>query len=273
MKAKKQIAKIIVLTCLLVLNPALVNADIRPDTKPLLIGNELVDGTKIQTYSGVWKQYTIQKGERIDNGFIRETGRMISFEDKQVFAQQQEIENAQGKKVTRQIILDRYTLKPIKIDTQIDAGRENNKRGSVVIFHDKGYVAQDVDEDGKIQSRSIMLPADMYYGMSFGGVIATLPLETGFKVRMPTVFPSWDGMYWLELTVAAEETVQAPDDETLAVYRVDAEWLNLADGEIYPAGPNSSGGAYYILKNNHKDIPRVWRYVTDTYEVIFDRKN
>ena len=53
------------------------------------------------------------------------------------------------------------------------------------------------------------------------------------------------------------------------VWLVDVEWHHLETGDIYAAGPDASGGRYWVVRNPPPGFPYVPRYKTDTYTIEF----
>lgn len=61
--------------------------------------------------------------------------------------------------------------------------------------------------------------------------------------------------------------VLATIDTSVEVLLVDVEWHHNESGDVYPLGPNASGGRYWIVTDPPPGIPYVPQYRTDTYLV------
>ena len=55
----------------------------------------------------------------------------------------------------------------------------------------------------------------------------------------------------------------------IEAWLVDIEWHHQELGDIYPPGPNASGGRYWVVPDPPDGFPYVPRYKTDTYAVEF----
>ena len=82
---------------------------------------------------------------------------------------------------------------------------------------------------------------------------------------------AFDGTYTVRAKWSGRETIQYHGAD-IELWTVDVEWQHIESGDIYPAGPDASGGRYWIAKNPPKGFPYVPRYKTDSYNVEFIRE-
>ena len=50
------------------------------------------------------------------------------------------------------------------------------------------------------------------------------------------------------------------------------KWHHRETGDIYPPGPDATGGRYWVVPDPPPGIPYVLRYKTDAYAVEFERE-
>ena len=99
-----------------------------------------------------------------------------------------------------------------------------------------------------------------------------LPLATldyqGEPVEFAASMINFDATYKVIATWAGTETFEHNGQDVEATM-VDIHWIHNEIGDVYPGGPDESGGRYWLVKNPPEGFPYVPRYKTDTYAVEF----
>ncbi|NNL94388.1 MAG: hypothetical protein HKO64_02070, partial [Xanthomonadales bacterium] len=104
---------------------------------------------------------------------------------------------------------------------------------------------------------------------SFNGALLGVPLSTldfsSKSYRFDAFMMMFDAHYEVIASLAGEAALEH-DGESLTARLVDVEWHH-DNGDVYPPGPDASGGRFWILAEDHPALPRVIRYKTDSYAV------
>ena len=64
--------------------------------------------------------------------------------------------------------------------------------------------------------------------------------------------------------------IPTADGLSVAVWEVNANWLNLTDGDVYGPGRDGDGGVYYISVNPGDGVPPVIEYVNSGGIIAWD---
>ncbi len=107
----------------------------------------------------------------------------------------------------------------------------------------------------------------MLHGAALGLPLAMLEYQDEplhFKASMV----SFDGTYEVKATWVGRAVLQFEGND-IEAWLIDVEWHHNESGDIYPAGPDESGGRYWVVSNPPEGFPYVPRYQTDTYAVEF----
>ena len=134
-------------------------------------------------------------------------------------------------------------------------------------FTESGYTQITHGPAEQVHELKVPVSVKGFNAANFGLAIAGLPLAAGYQARLPSVMPQLLGSYWTLISVTGETQFKLDDGTTIDAWQVDVDWLHLESGDVYPGGPDGSGGAYTIAKKIQTGEPRVLRYLTDTSDV------
>lgn len=177
---------------------------------------------------------------------------------------------------------------------QMSAGRDGAENRSDV-FHDRSSFAplrmekeakspdqppmqiwQSLTENGysgiarqgdKQKALSGSISSSMLNGANMGLALATLPWQDQ-ALSFAASMIGFDGTYKVTATWIGKDKLLHKGD-TVEAWMIDVHWLHHESGDIYAAGPDGSGGRYWIVGNPPEGFPYVPRYQTDTYLVEF----
>jgi hypothetical protein len=107
----------------------------------------------------------------------------------------------------------------------------------------------------------------MLNGAALGLPLATLGFQSE-PLEFAASMIGFDASYKVTATWAGKEMIEFEGDEVEA-WLVDIDWLHEGLGDVYPGGPDASGGRYWVINNPPEGLPYVLRYKTDTYAVEF----
>ena len=235
------------------------------------VGSDGVDGYRLKPFTARWNQYGVSQGEKKLTGSYEES-LSVSKEDESRLFHVQVVDNLNGVVVTNTTTFDRKTMKPLAIHQHLDGVPEGSPNSQQFKFDQAKYEVIVEVPGGEQRKRTVVMPTDMFNVSNLGLVFASIPLELGKTFRMPSTFPQFqDGQFWLDATVTGESEYTGNHGESIPVWQVDIRWINIKDGDEYPAGPNQSGGAYYIAKNATQGLPPVPAYVNDTLIIELSR--
>ncbi len=237
------------------------------------VGSEIIDGTRLKPFSAHWDQFSLMEGKRVHSATYNETLEIIAHDGVPQLKHIQVVKDQSGTQVTNTTIFDRATLKPLVIEQKMEGVPEGSPDNRSFVFGESQYAISVILPDGKEHNRTVHLPVEMFNVSNLGLVFAAMPLKLGETYRMPSVFPQYqDGMYWMDATVSGEKTFKNKDGKDVSAWQVDIRWINIKGGVEYPAGPNHSGGAYYIAKKGSTGIAPVPAYVNDTIAIEVSHK-
>lgn len=238
--------------------------------KPVIVqvGSPLVDGNQLTPFSAQWDQFSMVEGQRVKSATYQETLEIVTIDDIEQLKHVQVVNDQSGTQVTNTTYFDRVTLKPLSIEQRMKGVPKGTPDNRTFKFADKQYDVTVIMPDEKTHARTVHMPVNMFNVSNLGLVFAAMPLELGAKYRMPSAFPQYqDGMYWMDVSVSGEKTFKNQDGTQTQAWQVDIHWINIKEGDEYPAGPTKSGGAYYIAKKGSKGIPPVPAYVNDSIAI------
>lgn len=227
----------------------------------MTIGDGLIDGERVEPYSSSWRQCTLQDGEWLDMGTITEELVVIG----PVIRHRQIGHQSGGIRVQSDTYFERSTFAPLRMETE--ASRDGERvMYSVRQLTETGYTGVEVRGDVRKELAgiisSVMLP----------GSLLGLPLATMAYHEEPVTFlasmAAFDGTYEISAQWVGTETMLV-DSEEIAAWMIDVEWRHRESGDVYPPGPDGSGGRYWVVSEPPPGVPYVPRYQTDTYAVEF----
>lgn len=233
----------------------------------LAIGARSVEGRRIGSYEARWRQRTLQEGEWLDTGIIEEKAEIARWEGQDVLRHTQITTQDAGKmKVINRIDFDRATLSPLHLRQTFENGPPQAP-DEIVFRFEKTRIAGEAHKGEK--SRTFETPTEepMFYGMTFGLVLAALPLAEGYEAEMPVSMPQMRTGYTVRAKVVGQETYQDAQGKPVTAWVVETEWKDRASGEVSPGGASRSGGAYSVIPRPPKGLPYVPKYINDTVRI------
>lgn len=231
----------------------------------ITMGDGQVDGTGITPYAFTWHQCAKQDDAWMSLPALTET---VRIENGHLIVQHDTARPDGG--VTQSVItLDHKTLSPRETVTEIRASD-----GAVIArihntLTESGHETRMTQGENEQHKRGT-ITNQQYHGSILGLPLATLDF-TDQSYTMPASMLAFEASYELMVTHAGQEQVTLKD-QRVTVDWVDVKWTHNELGDVYPPGPNASGGRYWIVRQPPKGIPYVLRYQTDSYAVEFMRE-
>ncbi len=231
----------------------------------IIRGDEPLAGIEqIKPFHGVWSQRAAGEDGWTDAGTIEE--RLELLQDGN-WRHTQISHRPDSSRVEAIRILAADTLLVRSLEQTLHGFPDTAPRSINVVFQDHQIRKQTRMSDGQVVEAKTCMPFDGYDGMIFGLVLAALPLKEGMQYRLPSVMSAFMHGFWANADMKLAEPVKLADGKDYRQWRVDVEWLNINDGDIYPPGPDESGGSYYILENPPAGTPPVYRYVNNGVDI------
>jgi hypothetical protein len=231
------------------------------DTK-MTIGDGLIDGTRLKPYELTWQQCSFQDGQSQGQGSLVE--KLVVIGD--IVRHRQSAVQPNGTVSRSDTYFDRSSLAPLRMEMEASMG------GKRLVYMERELEADGYTGIAMQGDQSKALEGSISSVMLHGGVMG-LPLATMDFQDEPVEFLA--SMVGFEATydVIAEwvdkETLEF-DGQKIEAWLIDVEWHHRETGDVYPPGPNASGGRYWVVRNPPDGYPYVPRYKTDTYAVDFD---
>ncbi len=160
---------------------------------------------------------------------------------------------------------DRLSFAPLRMEREA----QNPEQAIMRITHtltESGY-AGTARQGDKQKSLSGKVSSRMLHGANMGLPLATLDWQDE-PLRFPASMIGFDGTYTVTATWVGKDKL-THNGENLEVWMIDVHWLHHESGDIYAAGPDESGGRYWVVRHPPEGFPYVPRYQTDTYLVEF----
>lgn len=227
------------------------------------VGDGQIDGRKIRPYELTWRQCALQGEEWVDMGDLTET--MVVIGDK-TLRHQQRVHRADGIEATTTTYFERSTFAPLRIERNVVAADGSLMGRSAHSLNAEGYSgwSRRGEESKEVQGT---ITSNMLNGSALGLPLATLSYRDD-ALQFAASMLNFDASYQVEATWAGKETVDFEGTKVEA-WLVDLEWVHEGLGDIYPPGPDASGGRFWIVTSPPDGFPYVLRYKTDTYAVEF----
>lgn len=242
--------------CLLGLSLSATSAQ----TSHMKMGDGTVRGQQLGEYQASWVQCARQDGRWNDAGPLTET--LVIIGD--VIRHTQQSVQPNGTVSQSVTYLDRHSLAPLRMEQKATSADGAPLAEVVRTLTDEGYSGQARQGD-----RSKQLNGKITSGMWHGGVLG-LPLVTVDPDRYPVEFASsmmaFDATYRTVATIAGREMLEH-ETGAIEALLVDVEWHHNESGDVYPPGPDGSGGRYWLVPDPPAGYPYVPQYRTDTYLV------
>lgn len=233
------------------------------DTK-MTIGDGLIDGTRLKPYQFSWRQCSFQDGQSQSQATLDEA--LVVIGD--IIRHRQTMVQPNGAESRSDTYFERSTFAPLRMEM------EATMDGSRLV-----YTERELDADGysgfAIQGdQSKRLQGSISSRMLHGGAMG-LPLATMDFQDQPVEFLAsmvgFDATYVVNAEWVDKEMLEF-DGQMIESWLIDVEWHHRESGDVYPPGPDASGGRYWVVPNPPDGHPYVPRYKTDSYAVEFDTR-
>jgi hypothetical protein len=164
-------------------------------------------------------------------------------------------------------LFDRATLAPLSVESRVRDQDDKTLGAASYTYEEDGYTGNKARGD---QQQTVMGEASskMYRGMNFGLALATLNPATQLPAELSASMVSMNATYDVIVTYAGTDTFDF-EGKKIEAWMADIEWHHLGLGDVYPPGPDASGGRYWIVSDPPEGFPYVARYQTDSYVVEF----
>ncbi len=240
------------------------------EVNTIVMGDGQIDGTKIAPFESRWRQCSKQGNEWVAGGNVIERANEVKKGDRPVLRHEQEVHAPNGMRTRAVTTYDRATLSPLATEMRARDGQDRVVGAASYTFEEDGYsgLRGPADNQQPIIGEASSL---MYRGFNLGLALATLDPETQLPATLKASMVAMDATYDVIVTFAGRETLTF-DGQTVDAWMADVEWHHLGLGDVYPPGPDASGGRYWIVADPPEGVPYVPRYQTDTYAVEFARR-
>ncbi|MEM8918356.1 MAG: hypothetical protein AAGE37_05795 [Pseudomonadota bacterium] len=227
------------------------------------MGDGQIDGRKIAAYDHSWHQCNLKDGKWVAGPALREQATPIG--DRLLRVDQRA--TLPGRVTSSMhFYFDRATLAPVRLEREF-VGADGRKLASGTFdFDAQGYRAE-IFRRGETTEKSGTLSSKMYAATTMGLPLSTLTFDET-PVEFTALMTNFDASYAIRATKAGQEMLQTAEG-AVPVDWVDVEWHHKEAGDIYPPGPDASGGRYWISRSAVDGYPKVLRYKTDSYVVEF----
>ena len=229
----------------------------------MLLGDDQIDGTVLNSYRFNWRQCALQDGEWIDQGTLSEELIVLSDNELQ---QRQSMQLPGGIERHADTVFDRASFAPkrMAMEATKDGVRFAASERRLTADGYTGVVTQGEERrelEGKINST-------MLHGGAMGLPLATMKYQDE-PVQFAASMMAFDGTYDVTAEWVGKEMLEF-DGQQVESWMIDVTWHHRETGDIYPPGPDASGGRYWVVPEPPAGYPYVPRYRTDTYVVEFE---
>ncbi|MGI9234852.1 MAG: hypothetical protein ACR2RD_14555 [Woeseiaceae bacterium] len=228
----------------------------------MVIGDGLIDGARLEPYELIWRQCSFQDGLSQPQGTLSEA--LVVIGD--VVRHRQSTVQPNGAVSRSDTYFERSTLAPLRMEV------EATMDGSRLV-----YVEREFDADGYTgftmqgdQSKTLQgsISANMLHGGAMGLPLAAMNFQEE-PVEFLASMVGFDATYTVNAEWVGREMLEF-DGQKIESWLIDVEWHHRESGDVYPPGPDASGGRYWVVPSPPEGYPYVPRYKTDTYAVEFD---
>ena len=233
----------------------------RSDTT-MTLGDGMIDGARIKPYRLTWQQCSNQDGAWKTQGEIVEE--LVTIGDR-VLRHRQTGVRPGGPTVRSDTYFDRHSFAPLRMEMEARVDG-NLVASSVRDLNAQGYTGVSIrgdtsaDQQGSISSK-------MLHGSIMGLPLAAMHYQE-HPVKFLASMVAFDGTYEVVAKWVGKDMLEFEGGE-IETWMIDVEWLHRESGDIYPPGPDASGGRYWVTPKPPAGFPNVARYQTDSYAVEF----
>ena len=225
------------------------------------MGDGTISGAEIVPYDHSWQQCTLTDSGWNNGSALIEKVDMIG---EHVLRVAQTTSPQPGVTSNVAHYLDRATLAPIRSEMRFSGPDGVTLAERLWSFDATGYQAK-ISQGGQTMEKSGDLTNKMYNAITLGIPLSAIE-NWDSPVSMTGLMTQFDASYTLTATQVGGEIIRTADGN-VAVRWIDVHWVHNGVGDVYPAGPDASGGRYWITEKSEAGLPRVLRYKTDTYAI------
>lgn len=226
------------------------------------IGDGRIDGARIAGYKLTWHQCGFQDGRWQDAGDLTEE---VLAVDEATLRLRQIAERPDGTVVTSDVYFQRPSFAPQRMETEVTSGSMRVAHVERTLDAD-GYTGLMIQGEEQRELEGV-IGSDMLHGGAMGLPLATMEYQSE-PLEFLASMMSFDATYEVTATWAGRENIDF-DGQTIESWLIDVEWHHRESGDVYPPGPDASGGRYWVVQDPPHGFPYVPKYKTDTYVVEF----
>ncbi len=227
------------------------------------IGGLNLNTAALAAYEHTWQQCALVEGQWRNQGPMTE---QLAIIGEDVLRLRQTSHRADGVVSEATVYFERDSFAPQRMETRV-TGPDGKELARVErTLGPDGYTGA-MYRDGERQPLQGKISSQMFHGGALG-----LPLAALGKQKKPVSFPasmmSFDATYEVQASWVGAEDLEH-QGTLVTASTVDVHWRHLESGDIYPPGPDASGGRFWLVSAPPEGFPYVPAYRTDTYAVEF----
>ncbi len=230
---------------------------------PVAMGDGQIGGAKIKPYEFTWRQCAWNEGDWVSTSPLTERAVVIGDHTLRV---RQNLISRKDQEIVSTTYFDRSSLSPLRMEQDVRATKDQQAISVEHVLRPDGYSSV-MTRGGETKEVAGAITSEMFHGAMLGLPLVTLDWGQGaytFEASMVSMKAS----YAVTATLAGREVI-SHDGKELEALLVDVEWTHNELGDVYPPGPDASGGRYWLAQDPPVGMPYVLRYKTDTYTVEF----
>ena len=216
----------------------------------------------IGNYRHDWHQCTVQDDKWVEAGIVTEE----TVIDDNRLLHKQTTARADGIKSVATTVFDHVSLAPLSMTLKVTGPDGQTLAAANRELDSRGYRGTVQRGDKEPQTVSGTISSTMFHGAVLGLPLATLDYSND-SYEFDASMMSFDAQYRVIARFAGKKEMKL-HGRTVMLHLVDVEWHH-DNGDVYPPGPDASGGRYWLLAEPAEGIPIVLRYKTDSYAVEF----
>ena len=234
----------------------------------IVMGDGQIDGNVIAPYEARWRQCNKLVDAWVRYGAVIERATKIEQDGRPMLRLEQETHLPNGVRTRAVTLFDRATLAPLSVEIRARDKDDQALGSASYAFGEDGYTGTRTRGETE-QAVLGEASSTMFRGMNLGLALATLDPATQLPAELSASMVSMDATYDVIVTYAGTATFEFEGTQVEA-WMADVEWHHLGLGDVYPPGPDASGGRYWIVNDPPAGFPYVPRYQTDAYAVEFE---